>query len=407
MQTFIKNYFAKKYFIINPRTISYGGLAESLMFGYKIAKYFNKKIILAVPLINYHGKHRKKKIYGIGLIWKLFLKELDFKSKIFSVIITIFLNFNLLLKKIKILGILHFLTIKDSYIENIFPLKLGYSFVEKFENKISQNEWKKIFEQKNYEYFKNNNNNHNISFYVKDKNYSKISEISEDSIADIENYRNSLNFLIKKNYKIIRTGDQLSKKFDFTHKNYKDLTIEKKNFILQQYMTLSNCKYYFGCGSAQSFYASFFNKRRVLSNLSIDYILTYPCDFFFKTDFLIFKKVYFKPLKKIISFEKLFSLDYEILNNSNNFMYIENSQNEILRTIIEFEENLDNFEPSQRQNSFNKEVKLFFKKNFEKKTVYHIFFESTFILPNFFLEKYQYENPLLDEENDNINFNKL
>ena len=88
-------------------------------------------------------------------------------------------------------------------------------------------------------------------------------------------------------------------------------------------------------------------------------------------------------------------------------MYIENSQNEILRTIIEFEENLDNFKPSQRQNSFNKEVKLFFKKNFEKSTVYHIFFESTFILPNFFLEKYQYENPLLDEENDNINFNKL
>ena len=171
-------------------------------------------------------------------------------------------------------------------------------------------------------------------------------------------------------------------------------------------MTLSNCKYYFGCGSAQSFYASFFNKRRVLSNLSINYI-TSPVDFFFKTDFLIFKKVYFKPLKKIISFEKLFSLDYEILNNSNNFMYIENSQNEILRAIIEFEENLDNFEPSQRQNSFNKEVKLFFKKNFEKSTVYHIFFESTFILPNFFLEKYQYENPLLDEENDNINFNKL
>ena len=101
MKNLIEKYFAKNYFIITPRTHSYGGLSDSLMFGYKIAKFFNKKILLAVPLFNLHRKHTKKKIFGLKLITILFLKELDFKSKILSLVISIFLNFNLLLKKLK------------------------------------------------------------------------------------------------------------------------------------------------------------------------------------------------------------------------------------------------------------------------------------------------------------------
>jgi len=405
MKSLIEQYFAKNYFIICPRTSSYGGLSDSLMFGYKIAKFYNKKILLAVPLFNVHGKHIKKKIFGLKLISILFLKELDLKSKIFSLTISIFLNFNLLLKKILILDILK-VVIKNSVVENIFPLKLGFTTVEIFQNNINHNDWEKIFNKKNYEYFEKTNNSNIISFYVKDKNYDQISEISKSAIADIENYRDGLSFLIKKNYKIRRIGDQLSEKFNFDHENYKDLTIEKKKFEFKQYETLNNCIYYFGCGSAQSSYASFFNKKRVITNL--DFInITHPGDFFFKTDLLLFKKIYFKPLKKIISFEKLFSLDNQTLNDSKNFDYIENDKDEILKTIIEFETNLNRITLSEKQISFNKETKSFFKKNFKKKNIYNIFFNSNFILPNFFLEKYQYENILLDEENRKFDMKNL
>ena len=397
MKDLIEKYFSKKYFIITPRTHSYGGLSDSLMFGYKIAKFYNKKILLAVPLFNLHRKHTKKKIYGLKLISILFLKELDLKSKILSFVISIFLNFNLLLKKIKILYIISFL-IKDSVIQNIFPIKLGFTMVELYENNINNNDWKKIFNQKNYEYFKRKNNFNMISFYVKDQNYNQISEISNTATADIENYRDGLNFLIKKNYKIRRIGDRLSKRFSFNHENYKDLTIEKDKFEFKQYETLNNCSYYFGCGSAQSSYASFFNKKRVITNLDFRNI-TRPGDFFFKTDLLLFKKIYFKPLKKIISFEKLLNLDYQTLNENNNFIYIENNQDEILKTLGEFETNLEKNNFSEKQILFNKEIKSFFKKNFEKNIIYNIFFNSNFILPNFFLEKYQYDNILLDEEN--------
>ena len=92
---------------------------------------------------------------------------------------------------------------------------MGFTTVDIYENNINHNDWEKIFNQKNYEYFKNTNNSNIISFYVKDQNYDKISEISKSAIADIENYRDGLNFLIKKNYNIRRVGDQLSKKFLF------------------------------------------------------------------------------------------------------------------------------------------------------------------------------------------------
>ena len=87
--------------------------------------------------------------------------------------------------------------------------------------------------------------------------------------------------MIKKNYNIRRVGDQLSK-FYFDHKNYKDLTIEKEKFEFNNMETLNSCIYYFeDCGSAQSSYASFFNKKRVITNL--DFInITHQIDFFFQ-----------------------------------------------------------------------------------------------------------------------------
>ena len=50
MENIIEKYFKhKNYFLVCPKTYSYGGVFESLYLSFKISKYQGKKIILCVP----------------------------------------------------------------------------------------------------------------------------------------------------------------------------------------------------------------------------------------------------------------------------------------------------------------------------------------------------------------------
>ena len=63
--------FKELYFIICPRTNSFGGVVD-MYIGTKFARSQKKKIILAVSLFNLHPKHKLKKIYGLYLIFHIF-----------------------------------------------------------------------------------------------------------------------------------------------------------------------------------------------------------------------------------------------------------------------------------------------------------------------------------------------
>ena len=311
----------------------------------------------------------------------------------------------MLLKKIKFLGFLNILIKNNDLIENIFPTKLGFIGFNGSEISLDQEIWKSVFEIRNFEYFRNFSSENFIAFYVKDDNYNKISPISSLSTAEIENYRSTIKYLIQNGYCIKRVGDQLSKKFKFEDDKYFDLTRTKKNFKNKQYSAFSKCLFYFGCGSSPSSYASFFNKSRVLTNLDINNLLN-PSDFFFRSDLLLFKKIYFKPSRKIISLEELLNLDYDNLMNKENFLLIENNPKEIEDTIKEFKINfnLKNVNFKKKQIEFNHMVKNFFHKHENKNKMYNIFYYSNFIIPNFYLEKYLYKNSILDEENSRFNY---
>ena len=62
---------------------------------------------------------------------------------------------------------------------------------------------------------------------------------------------------------------------------------------------------------------------------------------FTKKDLIIFKKVFCKKSNKILSFEEIFNLDLEYLENYDNFSFIENSKSEIYQLTEVFIWNLN------------------------------------------------------------------
>jgi len=139
--------FKKNFFVVCPRTHSFGGVFD-MYIGIKFATAQKKKIILAIPFINLHSKHKIKKIYGLYLVFYIF-KKLDLLSKIISIFLTFILNINLLLKKYKILTILDIIFFKNKQkIHKYFPLNFGFYFQRIFFNDYYKNQ--KYFTQKDY-----------------------------------------------------------------------------------------------------------------------------------------------------------------------------------------------------------------------------------------------------------------
>ena len=95
---------------------------------------------------------------------------------------------------------------------------------------------------------------------------------------------------------------------------------------------------------------------------------------------------------KILSFEEIFNLDLEYLENYDNFSFIENSKSEIYQlteVFIDLNQN-NNYTNFSMTEKFNDLLKIFNKKNLEKSKKFKIYDSSYYMVPNFFLEKYLY-----------------
>ena len=113
-----------KYFKFTLRGHSYSGFYEGLHTGYQICNYLNCKKIICLKLINFHKAHKIRYIFGKRLFINI-LKNLSFSEKILSIFYTLILNFNLLLKKFKIIGLLN-LILGKKFVSSFFPLHFGY-----------------------------------------------------------------------------------------------------------------------------------------------------------------------------------------------------------------------------------------------------------------------------------------
>lgn len=414
MKKFVENFFYKKdYLIITPRTHSFGGVMQSLSEGLRISISKKKKKIFCISFFNIHGKHKKKKIFGLSIIFKI-LKTISISEIIFTFLFSFFLNINFILEKIKLRFVIKKI-FGNNFCQNYFPLVIGYNAMddntyfncdEKEWSVILQNKINFVFDKKKDFLGKSNF----VALYVKDINYNEISEISGTSIADIKKFRQSIDFLIRNNFQVVRTGDYLSNKFDYKDKKYLDLTATSKLSLLNQYKVFEKCEFFLGTNSPSLVTSAFFDKKRIITNVPAQY--SNNTISFSKNNFSIFKKVFCIKQKKILSIEEilnnvdLFIEETSLITKSKNYFLIENSESEILETCKDFidynfksikkDESLLNQYLEQRsiavENLFKKSSRLTNLSSIKK------YRYSQVNIPNFFLKKYLYNSEELYKE---------
>ena len=421
--SYFKKIFSGNFFIITPRSHSFGGVFDTFL-GIKFALYQKKKIVLAIPFFNLHPKHKKKKIYGLYLINHIF-KKLDIASKIFSILLTFLLNINLILIKLKIIRLLDIvLCLNKKKLFRYFPIYFGFYFADAWFDDYLKSQrsssldnttnWRELLSISVLDFLpKTKIKSKKIIFFVKDINYhNQVAQGSENSVAEIENYRESLNLLIKENYEIQRAGDKTVKKFDFYNQNYFDYTNKKINNLIYQYRSYQNSEFYFGTGGSSLTISGHFDKPRIISNARIEY-LCHPNDYFSKKDIIIFKKVFCKRNQRILSFHEIFDLEIKYLQNNSNFVLIENSKEEITELTKIFllsrkNKSINHFSMSEE---FNELIKIFNKKIYKEQSgvlhsgLFKIYECNYYKVPNFFLKKYLYPNENLKKESLDLKFN--
>ena len=251
-----------------------------------------------------------------------------------------------------------------------------------------------------------------VTFYVKDMNYNQISEISTTAVADIKNFGESIDFLVKNNFQVVRIGDSLSKEFEYKNDSYFDLIKTKHLNLINQYKAFEKCQFFFGTSTPSIATSIFFDKKRVITNVPAQYSNNSVS--FSKENFSIFKKVFCLKQMKILSIEEilndenLFIEETSILTNTNNknYILIENSKSEILETCRNFiDYNFRNIKQDETLlNQYLDQRSLIIERLFKTSSVLtknssiKKYRYSQVSIPNFFLKKYLYNSKELIEE---------
>ncbi len=329
-----------KYFKINIRSHSYTGFYKMLDEGYRISNYLNCKRIICFPLINNHKGHKIKYIFGKKLVLNI-LKNLSINEKLLSIFYSLILNFNLMLKKFKIIGLLNFISNKN-FVSKIFPLHYGYNEDQEY-FEADKETWSKINSKKGYFDIKLEDNKleekHKsflkkkfICLHIKDENYNQINEITNNSLSDINNHKKAINFFISNNFRMIRIGDHLSKNFDFSNENFLDLTKKGGLTHFNQAYIFQKCEFFFGNVTPGVYMSRLFDKKFALTNCPHEDLL-YNSFSNSNLNLAIYKRIYCVKKKRILTIPEIFKdeeLLFTIQLNSKNFINIENTPDEIL-----------------------------------------------------------------------------
>lgn len=413
--------FRRGYFIITPRTHSFGGFYESLNLGLRICYFLKKKPIYCTVVFseaNYY-KSLTSKVFGLKIVGRLIFNEDKF-SVFFSILLSLIVNICNILSKLKFYKFLSIFFGSDK-VKKIHFKYFGYrgnsfsdfrfinlndlSNIYKVNVTIYNSILKKIFQ-------KETQIRNSICFVVKDRGYSKILGISNNQVASIKNYKKALNFFIEKKYNISRVGEPSMSEFDFKNSNFFDFTKKKKHFeyLNRQYFS---SEFYFGTGASHASVANFFNKRSLITN-SICYSLP---RIYLKGDFVTFKKIFCLKEKKVLSLEEIFNRvslatklhTDNISEKSESIILIDNDEDEILdaaRDFLNFSEQKDENELLNKYYEMRKDyiLKNKFFTNKDSADFHEFFINCEGSVPKNFLKTYLFQNELLKEISNKIGF---
>ena len=236
---------------------------------------------------------------------------------------------------------------------NLFKLKNSYEDEEK--NKLNLK-------------FKNLNLHKLIIFHHRQKFYKTTSALRG---SNIDTYYDGLNYLLEKNYHIVRLMDNNSEKIHFEKKNYFELNINENKNKKSQYYLIKNCKGFLGTSSGPVSIATLFDRPVLETNVFAGRV-----NVFNDRGSYILKKI--SQNGNILSFKKLFEINFykgiflsRRKMEENGFNVINNSSEEILKAVINFEKiiNDQEFYPNQAQLNFKKSIPNYMELKFTKANI--------------------------------------
>lgn len=382
MLSFILNQLNKikifPYYFLTPTPYALGTAAMEIFITLQNIKK-KKLIILKVNIAN---KILNYKICNRSLFDNLYEKNYIFiPSNFIKNFLVIFLTFEFFLKrsfilitkfslKIKYDDFTHFLNIglplfvsfRNSFDHNLDKLK--FSDIKIREKKLKLNIEKNICillkkKLSDYIFFKNRPY---VVLHVRDGNYRNDHKRRPWRNNNINNYSQSVDYLISKGFSVIKIGDKESNKLDFKNKFYFDYSSSKLRSEEMDLYIIKNCNFLMANCSGPEYLAFLFSKPILITNA---YVIP---SLFRSTDRVFFKKILFKGNE--MSIIDYLSLPFEIYfreYNHKEISFIENTQHEILEATKEFSKlYFSNFntKPTPIQKKFNnliyKRSSLFF-----------------------------------------------
>jgi putative glycosyltransferase (TIGR04372 family) len=382
MLSFILNQLNKikifPYYFLTPTPYALGSAAIEIFITLQNIKK-KKLIILKVNIAN---KILNYKICNRSLFDNLYEKNYIFiPSNFIKNFLVIFLTFEFFLKRSFILITKFFLKIKyDDFTHFLnIGLPLFVSFRNSFDHnldklkfsdiKIREKKLKLIIEKNicillkkklsDYIFFKNRPY---VVLHVRDGNYRNDHKRRPWRNNNINNYSQSVDYLISKGFSVIKIGDKESNKLDCKNKFYFDYSSSKLRSEEMDLYIIKNCNFIMANCSGPEYLAFLFSKPILITNA---YVIP---SLFRSTDRVFFKKILFKGNE--MSIIDYLSLPFEIYfreYNHKEISFIENSQHEILEATKEFSKlyfSNFNIKPTSIQKKFNnliyKRSSLFF-----------------------------------------------
>lgn len=350
----IKNF---PYFFISPLPYAIGNASEQILIAANKAKVEKKKLIIIYT--NFLSKFLKYKIANRFLFEGLvFNKEKYLLSNFVKNLVRFFLEIEFFFTRIFV--ILNDATIKIDIPEDKRFLSIGVQEIYE-NNQVKKKEIKKIrfssIPKFNINYklvslkkkigleceyhlkkLKVDIKKKFVCLHVRDNQYRGDKGRKVYRNSSINNYIESIIYLIKKGYFVIRIGDRPINKIKFKNKNFLDYSNSEIKSSKMDLFLIQNCSFYIGTQSGPMDTAYLFNKPVLTTNM---------CEIFAslprkKEDRGLFKKILTKK-NRSLSIREFIELPYKYHNPEieiNDLKFVENTPEELVISVKEFTENL-------------------------------------------------------------------
>ena len=191
----------------------------------------------------------------------------------------------------------------------------------------------------------------------KKRNYRNL---NLEKNANIENYYETINYLLDKGYNVFRLGLIAEKKIQIFREKFFDLPylISSSEIEFLQFYLVEKCKFFIASESGPQYLPWLKYKPTLFTNISEFFYLTSPninCRY-------TFRKVFDKKNKKYLHIKDYLDLPFkyhDVNIHDDNFSFIENTSKELLESVIEFEMNTlsNKWELTNSQIEFNNYLK--------------------------------------------------